>query len=235
MAEYFVDENGFVSKIPPTEEPKKPSALPEGETATPPGKIQPAVKRTGIPVMARRESKPPPRAKSGTICPVCGAETQRFVEHMRQEHPGDQRGLAIKPEFARCPKCKRLIPRDKIAYHKANECPLRNKNQAARKKEAGSAKRTPRRHEIKPHRAAGGKEKPTVPGHSWTRSKARRSAPTMPKVDVARESTDREALIQSFDERIDGGKYMGYMSHESGGQYGSLPLYDDYEDESGPD
>jgi endogenous inhibitor of DNA gyrase (YacG/DUF329 family) len=42
-----------------------------------------------------------------------------------------------------------------------------------------------------------------------------------------------EALRQSLDERRDGGKYLGYMSRESG-KFGSLPLYDDYGDESEP-
>lgn len=42
---------------------------------------------------------------------------------------------------------------------------------------------------------------------------------------------DYEKLKQSQDESRDGGKYLGYMSRENG-KFGSLPLYDDYSDES---
>lgn len=42
---------------------------------------------------------------------------------------------------------------------------------------------------------------------------------------------DYEKLKQSQDESRDGGKYLGFMRRESG-KFGSLPLYDDYSDES---
>jgi hypothetical protein len=42
---------------------------------------------------------------------------------------------------------------------------------------------------------------------------------------------DYERLKQGLDEHRDGGKYMGHMRREHG-RFGSLPLYDDYSDES---
>jgi hypothetical protein len=44
-----------------------------------------------------------------------------------------------------------------------------------------------------------------------------------------------EALSQSLDETREGGKYLGQMRREGNGRFGSLPLYDDYGEESGPD
>lgn len=44
-----------------------------------------------------------------------------------------------------------------------------------------------------------------------------------------------EALRQSRSEESNfGGKYLGHMRRESDGSFGSLPLYDDYGEESGP-
>jgi cold shock protein len=44
-------------------------------------------------------------------------------------------------------------------------------------------------------------------------------------------SLDSEKMLQSNDESRDGGKYLGFISREDG-KFGSLPLYDDYGDES---
>lgn len=46
---------------------------------------------------------------------------------------------------------------------------------------------------------------------------------------------EEEALRQSFDESIYGGKYLGHLRREFDGKFGSLPLYDDYGDESDAD
>lgn len=42
-----------------------------------------------------------------------------------------------------------------------------------------------------------------------------------------------EAFHQAFDEKMDGGKGLGHMQREWDGKFGSLPLYDNYDDESG--
>ncbi len=44
-----------------------------------------------------------------------------------------------------------------------------------------------------------------------------------------------EELYQSDQESNYGDKYVGQMRRDYDGTYGSLPLYDDYGDESGPD
>jgi len=44
-----------------------------------------------------------------------------------------------------------------------------------------------------------------------------------------------ESFLQSFDEKRDGGKYLGHMRRESSGQFGSLPLFDDYDDDANAD
>mgnify|MGYP001583569782 CR=1 FL=1 len=44
-----------------------------------------------------------------------------------------------------------------------------------------------------------------------------------------------EALNQSFDETRYAGKYLGHMRREWDGKFGSLPLYDDHDDESNPE
>ena len=43
---------------------------------------------------------------------------------------------------------------------------------------------------------------------------------------------DLEAFRQSQAETSFGGKYLGQMRREFDGKFGSLPLYDDYDDES---
>ena len=43
----------------------------------------------------------------------------------------------------------------------------------------------------------------------------------------------RQQLEQSSDEPFDGGKYLGHIKRENG-PFGTLPLYDDYGDESSP-
>jgi hypothetical protein len=44
-----------------------------------------------------------------------------------------------------------------------------------------------------------------------------------------------EALTQSASEKRFADKYVGQMRREWDGKFGSLPLYDDYGDESGAD
>jgi hypothetical protein len=44
------------------------------------------------------------------------------------------------------------------------------------------------------------------------------------------ETKSRAALDQSFYETNFGGKYLGQMRREGSGQFGSLPLYDNYGD-----
>jgi len=44
-----------------------------------------------------------------------------------------------------------------------------------------------------------------------------------------------QAFIQSHDEPMDGGKYLGHMEREWDGKFGSLPLYDDHNDEADAD
>ena len=46
---------------------------------------------------------------------------------------------------------------------------------------------------------------------------------------------EKESFIQSFEETRYGDKGIGQVHREYDGKYGSLPLYDDYSDESGPD
>lgn len=41
-------------------------------------------------------------------------------------------------------------------------------------------------------------------------------------------------VINEFD-TMDAGKYLGYMGREWPSKFGSMPAYDDFGDESGPD
>lgn len=66
------------------------------------------------------------------------------------------------------------------------------------------------------------------------RSSAQEQPPdTPPSTEMGERK--RESFRQSFDEPRYGDKYLGQVRHESDGKFGSIPLYDDYSEESGPD
>lgn len=48
-------------------------------------------------------------------------------------------------------------------------------------------------------------------------------------------TNDKKSVYVPNDVSLDGGKYLGYMLRESNGRFGSLPLYDNYGEESSAD
>lgn len=48
-------------------------------------------------------------------------------------------------------------------------------------------------------------------------------------------TNDKKNVYMPNDVSLDGGKYLGYMQRESNGRFGSMPLYDNYGEESSAD
>lgn len=219
MPQYYVDESGFLTAIPP---------------------ITP---HTSFPVGRGRKSSELRPFKS---CPVCGQQIRRLVKHLRKAHPkykvptsnqqtdvnspttvhskqsDDTRGATVSLSglspsveitksgkrntvITQCPHCKCSVRSDRLQGHILQKCSVGRKLKS-------QANKSPR-------------------------IKQRAKVEASPSIDPETQKTslEEEALRQSFDEPIYGGKYLGHMRREWDGKFGSLPLYDDYEDEADAD
>lgn len=187
------------------------------------GKVPPGINRP--PTLVRRgQASYKPLKK----CPVCGQQIGRLTKHIRKVHPDYIDSHTIQEStvltkksvpaigmpqqgpnrlMTQCPHCKSPVRNDRLEKHILNACPAQKIS-------------TPSVGKLDTRRAKPDAEQE---GISDTDSATR-------KVDI-----EEEALRQSFDEPIDGGKYLGHMRREWDGKFGSLPLYDDYEDESNAD
>jgi hypothetical protein len=61
--------------------------------------------------------------------------------------------------------------------------------------------------------------------------RATRRSGTQSSSTSSQDKLSRQQLEQSSDEPFDGGKYWGHIERENG-RFGTLPLYDDYSEES---
>ena len=221
MTDYYVDESGFiVAKVPP--EMKRP------------------------PTLGWIGHKPQNPAKK---CPICGQQVRRLSKHIRKAHadstalndnlqtkeeisatvPPDQSyrepddtvttkksipTVEVSPRvpskvtaLVQCPHCKSPVRSDRLEKHIRTTCPARRMAKSESSKlSASHAKLVAQQESVS------------------------NTSPTTGKTGI-----EEEALRQSLDEQIYGGKYLGHMRREWDGKFGSLPLYDDYEDEADAD
>lgn len=209
MNEYYIDESGFLTKTPPV---------------TP---------RPTYSVSGRGKSRRPYK-----MCPICSQQTRRLDKHLSKIHPGykdtiddskadkdaahlihqrspDKESRATTKKsvstpqnmgkvITQCPYCKNSVRSDRLEKHISKKCSTKRKSEFQVNKP-------------KSLQTKSGTQPKGISGIGPVISKA---------------SIDEEALRQSFDEPIDGGKYLGQMRREWDGKFGSLPLYDDYEDEA---
>lgn len=162
---------------------------------------------------AHEVGKSPPTVGTGrkkkpiVPCPVCGIHiTQRGLErHIRAAHPNATQSAVTKVDQVPSSRNSAISKKPLV------ECTI-----------CGQRVRDDRlaRHMRKVHAE---QMMPTPTDN------AESSDPATPPKHV------EQAFIQSHDEPMDGGKYLGHMEREWDGKFGSLPLYDDHNDEADAD
>ena len=93
-------------------------------------------------------------------------------------------------------------------------------------------------HEVTPRSSAGSTRKGCKRKGKGSKAKSSRSISSQ---SVSRKMSrqkktitpNEQALVQSYEDTRDGGKGLGHARRDNG-KFGSLPLYDDYGEESGP-
>ena len=172
-------------------------------------------------------------------CPVCSVQVQvrHLAKHIRKMHPdysADNSHASKEPSLpvqtvesttansaplvsisaqgrkrvmTQCPYCSSPVRADRLKRHIQTKCPAR-KNAL-----------------------------PQADKHISSNAKPGKQQESVSSMDTVtwEPNIKEEALRQSFDEPIYGGKYLGHMRREFDGKFGSLPLYDDYDDEADAD
>ena len=244
--------------MPPTKKPATKAAPPPKK---PKGKKAPRVSAS---VQRSPRTTPPLRdARPWTRCPVCGAEVleKNLPKHRRKSHGvGAEPSSDTRNALANTPKPKRKKPKEK----KPENAPLTTGEEWKRKIKLLREKTKRLDEEIKRLKrdSSGGVTAKTrgleaekAETAKWLRFFAKRlqeSAPAKgskgkktkkllsPSAGGKRDRTVRglgvggQAFHQSFADSSYAGRGLGHMSREHG-RFGSLPLYDDYSEESGAD
>ena len=262
MAIYFTDESGFLTKIPPVTQVESLAASPgPGEYNISRNIPYSHKKRKGHHAVARKsqpqgEVKPVTASdESGTamvLCPYCKVPVRasRVDTHVANRCPQARRTISAEVDLAshsnedmlKCPRCSSLVASSRMDDHLANEC-MKTRllaNPATTPQpfwgarvsvppRTGSRSANSCRHlnqlELPLGNSAEGPSHDRTPSYEPARTVGELNTPNL----------RLEALDQSFDERRDGGKLFAHMEREWDGKFGSLPLFDDYDDESGPE
>lgn len=151
----------------------------------------------------------PDKSEPSVICASCRVRVResRWKEHVRRAH-SDTRGnpmIGSEPQVF-CPDCRVDV------------------------KERNWKKHLRKVHSVRHDRSNNG-----AAGISRTQSRRRNSSRANSTVfDTAAKQRGYQQFRELFEETRFGGKYLGQMRREPNGRFGSLPLYDDYGEESGP-
>lgn len=216
-----VDQNGVVVLV---------EAVPARETGA---KTSAKAKKTkkGVGSTSRRSwtgqitiSQGKPSYQSKSRCPECSAtvQTARLAEHRRKVHGpggetpknGDSRAgvRQLSPSgkpMVRCPACTSMVREDKLGSHRKKVHGLTSKSSGTPSQKKSTARKS------SPPRSTHGRSV----GHSGGSTRS----------DLA-----RETLREMMEETRFGDKGLGQTVRDNG-RFGSVPLYDDYAEESNPD
>ena len=216
-----VDENGFVvsSEFVPEREPPKPLGKRKGST----------VKKSGAKPRSVTGAKKAPAYSDASartsLCPVCGitVASDRLGRHRRKVHSG-RGGAGSGASRTHEPRKllpKGLSPQQTPGGRRMVRCSACDVNLKDSNWEKHLAK-------VHPAKAgySGGKARPSSGGTSRKKGRG---------VSVANPNQGERTTRALFEETSFGDKYLGQARREPEGRFGSLPLYDDYGEESGPD
>ena len=217
-----MDENGFVvsvESVPERASPtpsvrRKRSTAKKGRTRT---KSTTSKKKSPA---GRRVTK----VWTSAPCPVCGIKVSvnRLGEHRKKFHAGSGKNKTGPPEAQDPRKLppKELTSEQRLSGRRYVRCSSCGSNLRESNWE---------KHLRKAHPSKSGYPASKSPSTSWApQKKGKRGITTDPG--------QREKAIRSLlEETSFGDKYLGQARREPEGRFGSLPLYDDYSEESGPD
>ena len=216
MPTYFIDESGFiVGKLPQMEDRLNRS---HGPSHPRPGLRRCPLCGTLVRHLDRHlrkaHSASAPAGPSRTVEPGPGSapqppEPDPGAPHAPGAPPPVQSACPPAklpvPPLVECPGCGCAVRRDRLDKHLHTKCPVGDTT-------ARTSGPLPKR----PAPMQGGDEDDTT-------------------ADLQDSDPGSESFRQSLYESSDGGKYLGHMRREWDGKFGSLPLYDDYSDESDAD
>ena len=186
----------------------------------------------------RRPGQPSPkplkeRTIKFSICPVCNKAIpqKKLKNHIRTIH--NEKGKPSSQSKTVCPICHCELHANRLNRHVArvHSAPAKEKQQTDHTVNTLTpcpvCAQPVRQDRLQKHLSK---------VHMQTDKKQTPSARTNTLAGIANpaytNASTQAAIDQEYNEPQDGGKYLGQMRRESSGQFGSLPLYDDYSEDA---
>lgn len=180
--------------------------------------------------------------KKFVSCPVCNAsmKSSKLQKHLANVHhqnsprkiTGHTGYINLKEEHTKCPICKSAIRSDSAEKHFAKAHPGENFLEYANLAQCPLCKHRTHYNVLFVHIQISHPEKnPKIVMAEYNRELRKRNKEEKIEKEIDQLVSESEKLKQSHDEPRDAGKYLGFMIRENG-KFGSLPLQDNYSDES---
>ena len=180
----------------------------------------------------------PPKLIQCSVCKVL-IKPSKLQKHLASVHSTKSETthkragyMNLEGEFTNCPICKSLIKLEDGENHFAKAHPRENFLEYANLAQCPLCKHRTQYNVLFVHIQVSHPEKnPKLVMAEYNREHKKRYKEEKIEKEMGQLVSEYEKLKQSHDEPRDAGKYLGFMIRENG-RFGSLPLHDNYSDES---